>query len=153
MVSTPGVPNGPKREVDRFQSEVLVEVMLPSARFPEGGVTVDGPAGVMLPDARATGIAPLDPLAKVMDPAVGRMIALPAAMAVGVLAAMFVMAPMGEMTVPATVDLILSDPGVPDGKVICVPAVRAIELLAAVLSETMLPSVEIVQVVPVELVV
>ena len=57
------------------------------------------------------------------------------------------------MMEPATLDLILLLPAVPDGRVIRVPAVRAIELLAAVLSETMLPSVEMMPVVPVVLVV
>ena len=153
MVSIPGVPSGPKRAVDRFQSEVDVEEVLPSTRFPEVGVTVVGPAGVMLPDARAIGIAPPVPLAKVMVPAVGRMTALPAAMAVAVLAVNVVNTPVGEMMEPATLDLILFVPAVPDGRVMRVPAVRVIELLAAVLSETMLPSVEIVPEVPVVLVV
>ena len=49
--------------------------------------------------------------------------------------------------------MILLVPAVPDGRVICVPTDRVIELLAAVLSDTMLPLVEIMPVVPVVLVV
>ena len=152
-MSSPDVPSGPKREVDRFQSEVLVEDMLPSVRFPVEGVTVDGPAGVMLPDTRTTGIGPPDPVEKLIVPAVVRMIADPGAMAVKVFTVKSVTNPVGEMMEPATVDLILLVPAVPDGRVICVPTDRVIELLAAVLSDTMLPLVEIMPVVPVVLVV
>ena len=153
MVSIPDVPSGPKRAVDRFQSDAEVEDILPSAKFWEGGVTVAGPAGVMLPDARAIGIAPPVPLAKVMIPAVGRLIALPSAMDVAVFAVSVVTVPVGEMMEPATLDLILLVPAVPNGRVIRVPAVRLIELLVTVLSDTMLPLVESVPVVPAVLVV
>jgi len=144
----PAVPKGPNREVAKFQSELDVEVALPRIKFPDGGVMVTGPTGVIVPVARAMGIAPPVPLANLIVPGVVRVIELPAEIEVAALATNAVITPLAAIIEPATVELILLLPAVPDGSVIFVFDIRVIELVAAVFSEITLPAAEIAPEVP-----